>query len=200
VAGQNGKTQKNGRGLFATSFIQQCTLVPVDDEDRLHDARVRENFITRVFAWHRLAQLLNGRLSRKALEEFHTAHKFLLMAHSRKHETALTKLIANAKQFSPSELKRRYSESFMQALTFKTTLKKNAVVLSRMLIILKKSLSEAEKQKLFEAIENYRNGSALLNKAIALIKRHAHKYNVTCLANQAYLNPHPKELMLRNRV
>ena len=200
VISNNGKTQSRGRGLFADSFMQQYPLMPIEDEDKLHNTRVRENFITRVFAYHRLMQLLKGRLSRKALVEFHNTHKYLLMAHSCKHETALTKLVANAQQFSPSELKRRYAEEFMQALTFKTTVKKNAVVLNHMLSILEKSLSEAEKRKLFEAIEDYRNGSALLKKAITLIKHHVRKHKIDYLSDQIYLNPHPKELMLRNRV
>jgi uncharacterized protein YbgA (DUF1722 family)/uncharacterized protein YbbK (DUF523 family) len=190
VISNNGKTQSRGRGLFADSFMQQYPLMPIEDEDRLHNAPVRENFITRVFAYHRLTQLLKGRLSRKALEEFHRAHKYLLMAHSRKHETALATLVANAKPYSPSELRRRYTKGFMQALTFKTTVKKNVVALNHMLKILKKSLSEAEEQKLIQTIENYRNGTSSLTKPIARIKRHVRTHKIEYLANQVYLHSH----------
>ncbi|MDH3256122.1 MAG: DUF523 and DUF1722 domain-containing protein, partial [Nitrospinota bacterium] len=76
VYGDDGNPTPNGRGLFADAYMQQCALVPVEDEGRLHDPGIRENFITRVFAYHRLAHLLHSRLSRKALVEFHTAHKF----------------------------------------------------------------------------------------------------------------------------
>ncbi len=200
VTGNSGKTHRYGRGLFAESFMQQCALAPVEDEDRLHDARVRENFITRVFAYHRLSHLLQGRCSRKALVEFHTAHKFLLLAHSRKHYDALGKLVANAKQQSPSEVKHRYAEQFMQTLSFKTTVKKNATVLNCMFRILKKLLSEAEKTNVTQAIESYRNGSALLTKPVTLIKRHVRKHKVDDLANQVYLHPHLQELTLRNPV
>lgn len=189
VSDKNRKPKRNGRGLFAESFIRQCALVPMEDECRLHDARVRENFITRVFAYHRLTQLLKGRLSRKALVEFHNTHKYLLMTHSRKHETALAKLVANAKRYSASELKRRYAEQFMQALTFKTTVKKNAVVLNHMLSILRKSLSEAEKRKLFEAIEDYRKELVALSVPVSLIKRYVRKLKIACLADQVYLQP-----------
>jgi len=188
VTGKNGKIKKYGHGLFAESFMKKCALVPVEDEDRLHDARIRENFITRVFAYHRLAQLLNGRLSRKVLVEFHNTHKYLLMAHSHKHETALTKLIANAKQYSPSELKRRYAEGFMQALTFKTTVKKNAVALNHMLGFFKKLLSKMEKQGVIKAIEDYRNERVPLLVPITLIKHHVCKHKVDSLADQIYLN------------
>ena len=197
---KNGKIQNNGRGLFAELFMQRCTLVPVEDEGRLQDARIRENFITRVFAWHRLAQLLNGRLSRKALVEFHTAHKFLLLAHSRKHYDALGKLVANAKQHSPSELKCRYAEAFMQTLSFKTSTKKNADVLYHMLGFFKKLLSEVEKQDVIEAIEDYRKERVPLAKPITLIKRHVRKHKIDYLADQVYLNPYPKERMLHSYV
>ncbi len=200
VYGNDGPPASNGNGLFAGAFMRQCALVPVEDEGRLHDTRIRENFITRVFAYHRLAQLLNGRLSRKALVEFHTVHKCLLLAHSRKYYDALGKLVANAKQYTPAELKRRYAEVFMQTLSFKTTTKKNAAVLNYMLRILNKSLSETEKQNLIQIIEDYCNGSAPLNKPVTLIKRHARKHKVDTLADQVYLNHHPKELMLRNHV
>jgi uncharacterized protein YbgA (DUF1722 family)/uncharacterized protein YbbK (DUF523 family) len=199
VYGDNGIATPNGRGLFAEAFIQQ-SLVPVEDEARLHDARIRENFITRVFAYHRLAQLVNGRTSRKMLVDFHTKHKFLLLAHSRKHYNALGKLVANAKQDSYSKLKRRYAEAFMQALSFKTTAKKNADVLYHMLGFFKKLLPEVEKQELIEVIENYRKGWVPLIAPVTLIRHHVRKYQITYLADQIYLNSHPKELMLRNSV
>lgn len=194
VYGDDNTTVPNGRGLFAKAFMQQSVLMPVEDEERLHDTRARENFITRVFAYRRLNQLLNGRLSRKILVEFHNAHKFLLLAHSRKHEIALGKLIANAKQYFPSELKRHYAEAFMQALSYKTTPKKNADVLYHMLGFFKKLLSEAEKQNLVQAIEDYRNGLTSLIKPITLIKHHARKYKVDYLTDQVYLRPLTKRM------
>jgi uncharacterized protein YbgA (DUF1722 family)/uncharacterized protein YbbK (DUF523 family) len=200
VYGDNGNATSNGRGLFADAFMQKFPLVPVEDEGRLHDARIRENFITRVFAYHRLAQLLSGRFSRKAQVEFHQAHKYLLMSHSRKHETALAMLVTNPKRYSPSELKRRYAEGFMQALTFKTTVKKNTDVLYHMLGYFKKLLPEAEKQELIEVIEDYRKGWMPLIAPIILIRHHVRIHQITYLADQIYLNSHPKELTYSNRV
>jgi len=187
VTGNSRKIKRYGRGLFAKSFMQQCALVPVEDEGRLHDARVRENFITRVFAYHRLAHLLKGRLSRKALVEFHNAHRCLLMAHSRKHDDALGKLAANAQQLS-SELKRRYAEQFMQALTYKTTARKNADVLYHMLEFFKKLLSEVERQEVIATIEDYRKELVPLTVPVTLIKRHVRTHKIDDLANQVYLN------------
>ncbi len=195
VSAQNGTTTAQGRGLLADLFIRQFSPIPVEDENRLQNARVRDNFITRVLAYHRLSQLFNGRFSRKALAEFHKTHKYLLMAHSRKHEAALAKLIERARRWSPAQWKTRYAEQFMQALTFKTTVKKNAAVLNHMLRVFKKSLPEAETQNVIRAIENYRNGSASLIKPVTLIKRHARKYKVDDLANQVYLSPSPAKVL-----
>lgn len=200
VYGDDGNPTPNGRGLFAGAFLRQCTLVPVEDEGRLNDARIRENFITRVFAYHRLAHLLDGRFSRKALVEFHTAHKFLLLAHSRKHYDLLGKLVANAKQYTPSELKQRYGETYMLALSFKTSAKKNADVLYQMLGFFKKLLSDVEKRDVIEAIEDYRKELVPLIVPVTLIRHYVRKHQVAYLADQVYLNPHPKELMLRNHV
>jgi uncharacterized protein YbgA (DUF1722 family)/uncharacterized protein YbbK (DUF523 family) len=187
VTDKNGKTQRNGRGLFSEALIRQCSLIPAEDEGRLHDARVRENFITRVFAYYRLKQLMSGRLSRKALVEFHTAHKFLLLAHSRKYYDALGKLVANPKQFSPSELKRRYADQFMQAFTYKTTTRKNSDVLHHMVGFFKKLLSEEEKRGVIDAVEEYRKGLIPLIKPVTLIQRYVRKHNIEYLANQIYL-------------
>ncbi len=197
---EDGNSTPNGTGLFADAFMQQCALVPVEDEGRLHDPRIRENFITRVFAYHRLSNLLNGRFSRKALVEFHTTHKFQLLAHNRKHYDALGKLVATAKQFSPSELKHRYAEAFMQTLSFKTSAKKNADVLYHMLGFFKKLLSAEEKKVVIEAIEDYRRELVPLIVPVTLIRHHVLVHKVAYLADQVYLNPHPKELMLRNHV
>jgi uncharacterized protein YbgA (DUF1722 family)/uncharacterized protein YbbK (DUF523 family) len=188
VVAKNGKTQSKGRGLFAELFIQQYPLVPFEDEDRLHDARVRENFITRVFAYHRLTQLLKGRFSLKALVKFHTAHKFLLLAHSRKHYNALGKRVAQAKQIAQAELKSRYAEEFMQALTFRSTKKKNADVLYHMLGFFKTQLSRDEKLDLIETIEDYRNELTPLIVPVTLIKRHIRKHKIDYLSDQVYLD------------
>ncbi len=193
VTTKNGKTPAKGRGLFADAFMRQCPWAPVEDESRMQDARIRENFITRVFAYHRLTQLLNGRFSFKALIEFHSAHRCLLMAHSRKHCNMLGKLIADAKKYSPAKLKRRYAETFMQSLAFKTTAKKNFDVLVHMLGMLRKQLTEAERKEVIKAIENYRRGSTPLMKPVNLIKRHVRKYKVDTLADQIYLYSHPRK-------
>ncbi len=200
VTGKNGKITSRGRGLFAGVFMNRCSLVPVEDESRLQDARVRDNFITRVFAYHRLTKLLSGRFSRKELLEFHAAHKYLLLAHSPKHKNALDRLLARANQFPPAGLKRRYAEQFMQALSYKTTVRKNADVLNHMLGMFKKQLTEAARQEVAETIEDYRNGLVPLLEPLTLIRHLVRIHRINTLKDQVYLHSHPKELMLRQNI
>ena len=206
VRSQNGTIANRGRGLLADLFMQKNPLVPVEDEERLQDAPVRENFITRVFAYHRLTVLLSGRLSHRKLLEFHTTYQFLLLSHSRKHYDALEKMLLGAgpiqlKHFcltvpltSPARvlkspaavrrLMRRYAETFMQALTYQPTVRKNADALKHMLRFFGKPLTEAERKRVVEGIEGYCNGSTTLTKVVTLIKRYARKYKIDTLAGQ----------------
>lgn len=190
----------NGRGLFADAFVNACSRVPVEEEGRLHDPKIRENFIVRVFAYHRLQSLLSGHWSRGTLVRFHTEHKFLLLAHSRKHYDTLGKLVAGAKQHSPAELKSKYADTFMDALAVKSTIKKNVDVLQHMLGFFKKELSAEEKRDILETIEDYRQGLVPLVVPVTLVRHHVRTHNVEYLQNQVYLNPHPKELMIRNHI
>lgn len=187
------------RGLFSAAFMDRFPLVPVEEEGRLNDDRLRENFIVRVFSFYRLRQLLS-RFSRGALVSFHTAHKYLLMAHSVKHYGELGRLVAASSKIDPSELKERYSTSFMEALKNKASVRKNVNVLQHMLGYVKKDLDAAEKKDVLEAIEDYRKELVPLVVPLTLLGHFVKKFRVEYLLNQVYLNPNPKELMLRNHV
>ena len=191
---------RHGPGVFAKAFTQKFPLIPTDDEGRLNDPRIRENFIVRVFCLYRFQTLLKERYSIKAWVNFHTQHKFLLLAHSRKHYDALGRLVAHAKSLRASELKEKYGKLFMDALSLKATPKKNTDVLLHMMGFLKKLLTKGEKADILETIEDYRNEILPLIVPITLIRHQVKKHNIEYLRDQVYLNPHPKELMLRNHV
>ena len=120
---------RHGSGMFASSFVKVFPLVPVEDEGRLHDPVIRENFIVRIFCFHRLQLLVRKSFSIGSLVRFHTRHKFLILSHSRKKYDDMGELVANAKKIKTAELKTRYSKLFMAALTYKSTPKKNTDVL-----------------------------------------------------------------------
>ena len=191
---------KHGPGMFANAFINSFPLVPTEEEGRLNDPRIRESFIVRVFSFKRFNLLLNEKFSLGQWVKFHTQHKFLLLAHSRKHYDELGELVAHSKTIKPSELKKKYGELFMEALTSKSTPKKNTDVLLHMMGFLKKLLTKIEKEDILSTIEDYRSEILPLIVPVTLIRHQVKKHNIEYLHDQVYLNPHPKELMLLNHV
>jgi len=191
---------RHGFGMFASSFIKAFPLFPVEDEGRLHDQATRENFIVRVFCFHRLQLVVRKSFSIGSLVRFHTRHKFLILSHSRKKYDDMGELVANAKKIKTAELKTRYSKLFMAALTYKSTPKKNTDVLLHMVGFLKKILTREGKKDILSVIKDYRNELLPLVVPVTLIYHQVKKHNSEYLLDQVYLNPHPKELMLRNHV
>lgn len=196
----SGQAEKKGRGLFAAALKDHRPLLPIEEEGRLHDARLRENFIVRVFAYHRLQALFRGTFSRGDVVRFHTAHKFLLLAHSPKQYRELGALVAAVKQHRPAEFRKLYAELFMSALATKTTTKKNVNVLTHVFGFLKEHLTSEQKQSILAVIEDYRNELVPLVVPMTLIRHYVDLLGVDYIADQIYLTPHPKELMLRNHV
>jgi uncharacterized protein YbgA (DUF1722 family)/uncharacterized protein YbbK (DUF523 family) len=189
-----------GVGLFARIFMEHFPLLPVEDEGRLHDPVLRENFIERIFVFQRWRELLAASPGRGGLVAFHTRHKLLILAHSTEHYRELGKLVAQAKELPASELYERYQSRLMEALRLKATPKKNTNVLHHLLGYFKKELTAEEKQELLEIIENYRQGYVPLVVPVTLINHYVRKYHQPYLQEQFYLHPHPVELQLRNHV
>ncbi len=192
---------RHGAGLFAREFSKVFPLVPSEEEGRLHDPKIRENFIVRVFSFHRLkSALFHGRAKAGFLVKFHTQHKFLLLAHSRKHYLELGKIVAEVKSQPWNRVLVSYASTFMEALALKSTAKKNTDVLMHMMGFFKKLIPSEDKKDILQAIEDYRNELVPLVVPVTLVQHYVKKYRVEYLLDQVYLNPHPKELMLRNHV
>jgi uncharacterized protein YbgA (DUF1722 family)/uncharacterized protein YbbK (DUF523 family) len=198
VYNDKGIPEKKGVGMFARIFMEHFPLLPVEEDGRLHDIKLRENFIERIFALKRWRHLLDEKKSRGRLVAFHTQHKLLILSHSQKHSRVLGKLVAEAKSVSPKLLYPQYQTLFMEALMFKATVKKNINVLQHMMGYFKKQLSADEKQELLETLDRYREGFIPLIVPITLIRHYVRKYDQSYLKQQVYLNPHPVELKLRN--
>jgi len=200
VYNEKGYPAKKGVGLFAKAFMERFPLLPVEDEGRLHDAGLRENFIERVFIMHRWQQFMSNDPTAKGLLQFHTYHKLLMMAHSVKHLSLLGKLAGNIKQNSFENLTNQNIYNMMDGLKLKATVKKNVNVLQHIMGYFKKQLSKDEKQELLEVIENYHHSLVPLIVPVTLLNHYVRKYDESYLKNQHYLHPHPAELMLRNHV
>ncbi len=186
-----------GVGIFAGIFKDHFPLLPTEEEGRLHDMALRENFIESVFVYRRWRQTLRQRTP-GALVTFHTRHKLLLLAHSEKIYRYLGKLVAQAGGADVSELFQDYQQGLMEAMKIKPTSNSHVNVLMHMMGYFKKMLSRDEKQELLEIIDNYKQQFVPLIVPITLINHYAGKYNETYLLNQYYLKPHPTELKLRN--
>ncbi len=189
-----------GQGMFARTFMERFPLLPAEEEGRLNDPRLRESFIERIFICMRYRQLLTRgkQIKQGQLVEFHTRHKLLLLSHSPRHYRALGALVARAKALSPVERAQRYHALLMQALTYKATPAKHTNVMHHVMGYFKKQLCADEKQELLEVISRYRTGQLPLIMPITLLNHYVRKYDQTNLAQQAYLQPHPLELKLRN--
>lgn len=186
---------KTGSGIFARMFMDEFPLLPVEDEGRLHDPEIRENFIERIFVWKRWSDCEKDPAG---IVEFHTRHKLLVLSHSEGHYRALGRLVARAGVLPPELLAKEYSQTLMQALRLKATARKNSNVLEHMLGYFKKDLSSDEKQELLEVITRYRGGMLPLIVPVTLMAHYVRKYGQPFLKDQVYLNPHPLELKLRN--
>jgi uncharacterized protein YbgA (DUF1722 family)/uncharacterized protein YbbK (DUF523 family) len=200
VYNEKGMPVKKGVGMFARAFMEHFPLLPVEDDGRLHDPKLRENFIERIFAFKRWRERLEEKQSRGGLVDFHTRHKMLILSHSPQHHRMMGKLVAQTKDFPIRELYERYQKLLMEALRLKTTPKKNTNVLTHILGYFKESLSGDEKQELLEIIDLYRQGTIPLIVPITLVNHYVRKYNQPYLKEQYYLYPHPLELQLRNHV
>jgi len=194
------RIRSRGPGLFARAVREAFPLLPVEDEGRMHDPGLRENFIERVFVYRRWQEYIKEDGSLGGLVAFHSGHKYLIMAHSQKHYSALGKMVAGSKKMRRNELHAYYISMLMEGLQLPATPKKNTNVLQHMAGYFKEQLSTDEKKELLEVIANYHDGLVPLIVPITLLRHYVRKYQEDYLARQFYVNPHPLELMLRNHV
>lgn len=195
-----GPAKRTGVGLFAEALLVRHPDLPVEEEGRLCDPRLRENWVERVFAYHALKRLWRNRWTVGELVRFHTCYKFLLLAHSEKEYRQLGRIVAQAKSLPRKEVRSEYSRQFMLAMKKISTVRKHVNVLQHMLGFFKKQLDPAPRAELLSHIEDYRQGHVPLVVPLTLMRHYVRLLDVEYLRNQVYLNPHPKELALRNHV
>jgi uncharacterized protein YbgA (DUF1722 family)/uncharacterized protein YbbK (DUF523 family) len=196
----SGPPARTGRGVFAAALMEALPELPVEEEGRLQDPALRECFVERVFAYRRLRDLFDARPTAGRVVAFHTAHKLQLMAHSQEAYRALGRLVAGVKRIPRAELRASYAPAFMAALARPATRGRNANVLQHAAGHLKRLLDSAARGELAVLIEDYRRGLVPLVVPITLLRHHARTHAVAYLEGQTFLEPHPKELMLRNHV
>lgn len=195
-----GRPTRDGVGLFAAALRARCPNLPVEEEGRLQDPALRENFIERLFAYHRVRRLWAARWTVKDLIAFHTAHKLALLAHSEVGYRALGRLVARAKVMPRPELRAAYEDAFMRTLGALATRARHTNVLMHMLGHLRAKVEPRDRAELLALVHDYRRGLVPLVVPVTLLRHYVARLDVSYLAGQSYLEPHPRELMLRNHV
>jgi uncharacterized protein YbgA (DUF1722 family)/uncharacterized protein YbbK (DUF523 family) len=201
VYNDKGSPVERGTGLFARAFLDAFPLVPAEDEGRLHDDKLRENFIERIFTLSRWRETLAGDGRRSLLARliaFTASHKLLLTAHSPEMARQLGRLTAEAKAWPADALRISYETVLMRALALPATTAKHVNVLEHIAGYFKKHLDAGDKAELRECIATYRAGHVPLIVPVTLCAHYARKFEVAYLQGQHYLRPHPVELKLRN--
>lgn len=196
----NGVAVKNGRGLFSAAVSQHFPLLPLEEEGRLNDPAIRENFIERVFSYRRWKDFLATAPTLGRLVEFHTAHKLLMLSHSPQIYREMGVLVAHGATRKLPELLLDYERLLMKGLAQHATTSKNTNVLQHIMGYFKQQLSGDEKQELTEVIDQYHDHLLPLIVPLTLLKHYVSKYDQQYLKGQIYLSPHPSQLMLRNHV
>ncbi|MFT5316077.1 MAG: hypothetical protein ACI9UK_001917 [Candidatus Krumholzibacteriia bacterium] len=197
---ETGHTHKPGSGLFAAEFARHFPLVPIEEEGRLHDPSLRENFIERVFALDRLKKVFKGRWKRGQVIDFHAREKYLLMAHDPAGLKVLGQLAAAISTHAPTEFRDEYMSQYMKILTKKATTPKHSNALQHVAGYLRTHISPAEQKRVIAIIKEFQVGLVPLIVPITLLRHYIELHDVSYVNNQSYLSPHPRELKLRNHV
>jgi uncharacterized protein YbgA (DUF1722 family)/uncharacterized protein YbbK (DUF523 family) len=196
----DGRVLRTGRGLFAEAVVDVLPNLPVEEEGRLNDPALRENFVERVFAYQRLRALFASRWTTHSLVVFHSRHKLQLLSHSRPGYAELGHLVADAVKYSRRDVSATYQRVFMATLSRLATSGKHSDVMQHAIGHLKRLIQPGDRDELLAAIEDHRRGIVPLIVPITLLRHHIRRRDVGYLKDQTYLDPHPRELALRNHV
>jgi uncharacterized protein YbgA (DUF1722 family)/uncharacterized protein YbbK (DUF523 family) len=194
----NANRVGTGSGLFAAQVVRHFPLLPMEEEGRLNDPVIRENFLERIFGYRRWKDFLRDEPDSGSLLEFHARHKLLIMVHSPSAYREMGSLVACGREIRRPELFKLYGEIFMKALAMHATVRKHGNVLMHVMGCFKKWLSSEEKEELVGIIGQYRAGLVPLIVPLTLLRHYVHIFGRQYLAKQVYLSPTPTELMLRN--
>lgn len=200
VYDSDGRTVDVSAGAFAEEIMKGQPLLPTEEEGRLGDPGLRENFIMRVFVYHRWREMMADGPSAQKLIEFHSDHKYLIMAHNQNSYKEMGQMLANAGNEEAEDLAQRYVEQLMSALGKPAPRAQHVNVLQHLLGYLKEQIDAADKAEMVEVIEQYRQGIVPLIVPITLLKHHFRRNPHEYIERQVYLSPHPHELMLRNAI
>jgi uncharacterized protein YbgA (DUF1722 family)/uncharacterized protein YbbK (DUF523 family) len=189
---------RHGTGLYARVLMQNFPNLPVEEEGRLGDPVLRENFIKRVFIFRHWRDLREEGLTTHRLMEFHAQYKFILMSHDQNLARALGRRLAEASREPVEQTAHWYFSEMMEIMKIRATRKNHVNVLQHLQGFLKQEIDSEDKQELVETIDNYRRGQLPLIVPVTLLRHHFRRHPHEFVSMSKYLDPHPAELMLLN--
>lgn len=196
----NGVPARDGIGLFASVLMKTMPWLPVEEEGRLNDAMLRENFIQRIFVYYRWQQMTADSMSVPGLMEFHQRHKFILLAHDEEEYRKLGPLIAEVNKQNLQKIADEYLLRMMNCLKARASRKRHTNVLMHVMGFLKNKIDSDDKKELIEVMDSYRHGRVPLIVPITLMRHHLRRHPDEYINSQYYMVPYPEELMLRNMI
>ena len=195
-----GTPNRTGTGIYAKRLMKNCPFLPVEEEGRLEDSHLRENFIHRIYIYSRWKTMRNQQFTISHLQEFHAKHKYILMSHNQEKARALGALLADSKDTELNSLADKYLENIMSTLKIIATRKNHVNTLQHLQGYLKNNLDTDDKAELNTVISDYRNGLLPLIVPITLLRHHFRKHPNDYITQSYYMTPHPGELMLLNNI
>ncbi len=195
-----GAPERKGVGIYAKQLMENFPCLPVEEEGRLEDAHLRENFIQRVYIYSRWKAMRSERLTVARLQAFHATHKYIFMSHNQVQAKQLGALLVSINKEDLDTLADTYQNTMMSTLKSIATKKNHVNTLRHIQGYLKKELDSDDKAELNEIIEDYRAGLLPLIVPITLLRHHFRKHPNDYITQSYYMSPHPGELMLLNNI
>lgn len=198
--GLNSINEKKGVGVFAKSIMEKYPNLPIEEEGRLLDPWLKENFLMQVFAYRDLAEFLNTKPQMKELVEFHTSYKYLIYSKSQELYKTLGQIVANQNQEELAVILDKYKTEFTKAIALKGDRNKTYNVVLHIFGYFKKDLSKEEKELILSSFDEYKDGIIPLIAVTKILNLLVTRFDEQYLKKQKFLNPYPKELALRSDV
>jgi uncharacterized protein YbgA (DUF1722 family) len=196
-----GKAMLNDSvGVFTAELKKRDPLLPMEDDGRLHDAGLRENFVTRVFTYHDWKAFIQQPITHFRLTEFWSKYKYLLMSHHVPTYKEIGRLLSNAKRAPVDETANLFIELLMSGLSRMATRNTRTNVLQHIRGYLKKHIETDDKQEMDALITQYRCGEVPLVVPVTLLRHHFRRHASDYIGKQIFMQPYPEQLSLRNLI
>jgi len=192
--------EQRGRGIMTTAIREQFPLLPLEEEARLNDPAIYENFILRVFTHHNFRNEVAPSCRYHDLIKFHSSYKLVILAHNQKLYRALGKMLAGGKSHDYEAQKHQYLKILMQALGKPAKRTNHTNVLMHILGYLKHSVPGSARQNIVDIILRYHDGQLPLISPTTLLKHYIDQLGSDYIRSQRYLAPYPDNLGLRNKL